>query len=109
MTNMMRRVLSIYYKIPENLRDTIEKATKSFGLRGNNLFATGFGYAMGQAAKDPDTIFGHSEQSKREKHRRFSREMGGAEPHSQGCERSNESNSSHHHVHNHGEEPDGRG
>lgn len=99
-TNVMRRVLSIYYKIPENLRDTIENATKSFGLRGNNLFAAGFGYAMGQAAKDPDTIFGgHSEETARERHRRFAEGMGGSEGPIPGHGGPHEHNHGHDHEH----------
>lgn len=106
-TNMLRRVLSIYYKIPENLRDAIENATNGYGLRKSSFFAAGFGYAMGQAAKDPDTIFGgHSEESSRDRHRRFTEEMGGPEPYQHECERTHEGTSPHNH--DHGEPPEGR-
>ena len=103
----MRKWLNLYYRIPENMRDVIENATQGFGWRGNSIFADVFGYVMGQAAKDPDTIFGgHSGDTARERHRRFTEEMGGPEPgpgEPHGCNHEHEHD--HDHGHDHGHEP----
>ena len=106
-TNVMRKWLNLYYRIPENMRDVIENATQGFGWRGNSMFSAVFGFIMGQAAKDPDTIFGgHSGDTARDRHRRFTEEMGGPEPgpgEPHECDHEHEHH--HDHGHDHGHEP----
>ena len=76
-TNVMRKMLSGYYKIPEDMRDMIEKATKSFGVRGNNTVTAIFSFLIGRASKDPEIIFTGMGPgpSARERHRDFVNEV----------------------------------
>lgn len=84
-------MLGVYYKIPEDMRDTIEKATKSFGLRGNGTVMAIIGWVMGRVSKDPEIIFTSGDgpspddgpipeaSTSRQRHRQFTEEMGGPE------------------------------
>lgn len=74
--NILRRGLNVYYKIPEDLRDIIEKATRSLGIRGNSALTAIFSFVMGRASKDPEIIFAPGGGSSRRRHREFTREMG---------------------------------
>lgn len=90
-TSGLRRMLGVYYKIPEDMRDTIEKATKSFGLRGNGMVMAVIGWVMGRVSKDPEIIFTSGDgpspddgpipeaSTSRQRHRQFTEEMGGPE------------------------------
>lgn len=79
-SNMLRQVLRIWNKVPEETRDFVDKATKSFGLRGNGFATAAIAFFVGRASKDPEDVFpGGGGPSSRERHRRFTEEMGGPE------------------------------
>lgn len=82
-TNGKRKLLNIYYKIPEDMRDTIEKVTKTIGFNANSRFTAIFSFLAGRISKNQDTFFtgdgaGSGGNSERARHRRFSEEMGGS-------------------------------
>ena len=82
-TNGKRKLLNMYYKIPEDMRDTIEKVTKTIGFNANSRFTAIFSFLAGRISKNQDTFFtgsgaGPGGNSERARHRRFTEEMGGS-------------------------------
>ena len=102
--NILRKGLNVYYKIPEDIRDLIEKATRTLGIRGNGPLTAIFSFVMGRASKDPEVIFAPGGGSSRRRHREFTREMG------EGVEDPHERHSHEEHSHedHHHEEEQGR-